>query len=129
MAHGTALSSPDPLMVHLYLCLPDRCGQKIHKSKGDRQCYFLSTPAGQAAGRQRYKCTIRVRPDLCMQRYERTVTYRNSYELRMSSFSLVLVIFQVLRCKFIFKLNLLAILATNCKGIINKSNVHVCVHS
>ena len=26
------------LMVHLYLCLPDRCGQKIHKSKGDRQC-------------------------------------------------------------------------------------------
>ena len=26
------------IMVHLYLCLPDRCGQKIHKSKGDRQC-------------------------------------------------------------------------------------------
>ena len=26
------------LMVHLYLCLPDRCGQKIHKSKRDRQC-------------------------------------------------------------------------------------------
>ena len=26
------------VMVHLYLCLPDRCGQKIHKSKGDRQC-------------------------------------------------------------------------------------------
>ena len=25
-------------MVHIYLCLPDRCGQKIHKSKGDRQC-------------------------------------------------------------------------------------------
>ena len=26
------------VMVHLYLCLPDRCGQKIHKSKEDRQC-------------------------------------------------------------------------------------------
>ena len=26
------------VMVHLYLCLPDRCRQKIHKSKGDRQC-------------------------------------------------------------------------------------------
>ena len=25
-------------MVHLYLCLPDRRGQKIHKSKGDGQC-------------------------------------------------------------------------------------------
>ena len=25
-------------MVHLYLCLPERCGQKIHKSKEDRQC-------------------------------------------------------------------------------------------
>ena len=25
------------IMVHLYLCLPDQCGQKIHKSKGDRQ--------------------------------------------------------------------------------------------
>ena len=25
------------LMVYLYLCLPDRCGQKTHKSKGDRQ--------------------------------------------------------------------------------------------
>ena len=29
---------PITLMVHLYLCLSDRCGQKIHKSKGDRQC-------------------------------------------------------------------------------------------
>ena len=26
------------LMVHLYLCLPDQCGQKMHKSKGDRLC-------------------------------------------------------------------------------------------
>ena len=48
-------------MVHLYLCLPDRCGQKIHKSKGDRQCkigqkeniclvcsYVFSVRTGQA---------------------------------------------------------------------------------
>ena len=47
-------------VVHLYLCLPDRCGQKIHKSKGDRQCkigqkenvclfcsYVFSVRAGQ----------------------------------------------------------------------------------
>ena len=27
-------------MVHLYLCLPDQRGHKIHKSKGDRQCKF-----------------------------------------------------------------------------------------
>ena len=27
-----------PFDFYLYLCLPDRCGQKIHKSKGDRQC-------------------------------------------------------------------------------------------
>ena len=25
------------VIVHLYLCLRDRCKQKIHKSKGDRQ--------------------------------------------------------------------------------------------
>ena len=25
-------------LVNLYFCLPDRCRQKIHKSKGDRQC-------------------------------------------------------------------------------------------
>ena len=37
-------ASPQPerykstFMLHLYLCLPDRCGQKIYKSKGDRQC-------------------------------------------------------------------------------------------
>ena len=24
--------------IYLYFSLPDRCGQKIHKSKGDRQC-------------------------------------------------------------------------------------------
>ena len=49
------------VMVHLYLCLPDRCGQKIHKSKGDRQCkigqkenvclfcsYVFSVRTGQA---------------------------------------------------------------------------------
>ena len=48
-------------MVHLYLCLSDRCGLKIHKSKGDRQCkigqienvclscsYVLSARTGQA---------------------------------------------------------------------------------
>ena len=48
-------------MVHLYLCLPDRCGQQIHKSKGDRQCkigqkenvclfccYVFSVRTGQA---------------------------------------------------------------------------------
>ena len=48
-------------MVHLYLCLPDRCGQKIHKTKGDRQCeigqkakvcpfcsYLFSVRTGQA---------------------------------------------------------------------------------
>ena len=48
-------------MVHLYLFLPDRCGQKIHKSKGDRQfkieqkenvclfCYYVfSVRTGQA---------------------------------------------------------------------------------
>ena len=28
-------------MVHLYLCLPDRCGQKIHKSKKDRRFLFV----------------------------------------------------------------------------------------
>ena len=28
-------------MVYLYLCLLDRCGQKIHKSKGDRQCKIV----------------------------------------------------------------------------------------
>ena len=28
-------------MVHLYLCLPDRCGQRIHKSKKDRRFYFV----------------------------------------------------------------------------------------
>ena len=27
------------LMVHLYLCLPDRCGQKIDKSKKDRRFF------------------------------------------------------------------------------------------
>ena len=49
------------LMVHLYLCLPDRCGHKIRKSKGDRQCkigqketvflfcsYVFSVRTGQA---------------------------------------------------------------------------------
>ena len=48
------------LMVHLHVCLPERCGQKIHKSKGDRQCkigkktsvfftimYYLSAPVRQ----------------------------------------------------------------------------------
>ena len=48
-------------MVHLYLCLPGRCGQKIQKSKGDRQCkigqkenvclfcsYVFSVRTGQA---------------------------------------------------------------------------------
>ena len=48
-------------MVHLYLCLPDRCEQKIHKRKGDRQCkigqrenvclfcsYVFSVRTGQA---------------------------------------------------------------------------------
>ena len=29
------------LMEHLYLSPPDRCGQKIHKSKGDRQCKIV----------------------------------------------------------------------------------------
>ena len=28
-------------MVHLYLCLPDRCEQKIHKSKKDRRFLFI----------------------------------------------------------------------------------------
>ena len=28
-------------MVHLNLCLPDRCGQKIHKSKKDRRFLFV----------------------------------------------------------------------------------------
>ena len=49
-------------MVHLYLCLTDQCGHKIHKSKGDRQCkigqkenvclfcsYVFSVRTGQAA--------------------------------------------------------------------------------
>ena len=49
------------IVVYLYLCLPDRCGQKIHKSKGDRQCkigqkenvglffsYVFSVRTGQA---------------------------------------------------------------------------------
>ena len=49
------------LMVHLYLCLPDRCGHKIQKSKCDRQCkigqkenvclfcsYVFSVRTGQA---------------------------------------------------------------------------------
>ena len=48
-------------MVHLYLCLPDRCRHQIHKSKGDRQCkigqkenvclfcsYVVSARTGQA---------------------------------------------------------------------------------
>ena len=29
------------LMMHLYLCLPDQCGQKIHKSKKDRRFLFV----------------------------------------------------------------------------------------
>ena len=29
------------LMVHLYLCLPDRCVQKIHKSKKGRRFHFV----------------------------------------------------------------------------------------
>ena len=29
------------LMVHLYLCLPEQCGQKIHKSKGNRRFLFV----------------------------------------------------------------------------------------
>ena len=32
------MSILDGIMVHIYLCLPDQCGEKIHKSKGDRQC-------------------------------------------------------------------------------------------
>ena len=49
------------LMVHLYLCRPDRCGHQIHESKGDRQCkirqkenvclfcsYVFSVRTGQA---------------------------------------------------------------------------------
>ena len=28
-------------MVHLYLCLPNQCGQKIHKSKKDRRFRFV----------------------------------------------------------------------------------------
>ena len=60
------------VMVHLHLCLPDRCGQKMHKSKGDRQCkigqienvclfcsYVFSVRTSQGSGRQRYKCTIK----------------------------------------------------------------------
>ena len=57
-------------MAHLYLYMPDRCGQKIHKSKKDRLLtlsnftlsvsftliYFLP----HRSGRQRFKCTIRV---------------------------------------------------------------------
>ena len=48
-------------LVHLYPCLPVRCGQKTHKSKGDRQCkigqkenvslfcsYVFSVRTGQA---------------------------------------------------------------------------------
>ena len=54
-------ASAAAVMVHLYLCLPDRCGQKKHKSKGDRQCkigqkenvclfcsYVFSVRTGQA---------------------------------------------------------------------------------
>ena len=33
--------SLETLMVHLYLCLPDQCGQKIHKSKKDRRFPFV----------------------------------------------------------------------------------------
>ena len=29
------------IMVHLYLCLSDRCKQKIHKSKKDRRFLFV----------------------------------------------------------------------------------------
>ena len=56
-------------MVHLYLCLPDRCGQNIHKSKKDRRflfaqfytfcllySYFLSAPIRQTM-ETRYKDT------------------------------------------------------------------------
>ena len=34
----TMVTCMQKCMVHLYLCLPDRCGQKINKSKGDRPC-------------------------------------------------------------------------------------------
>ena len=64
-------------MVHLYLCMPDRCWQKIHKSKGDRQCkigqkkrlssLLLCIFCQHRSGRQRYKCTIKEELHLCMQ--------------------------------------------------------------
>ena len=38
ISHSGARQS---VMVHLYLCLPDRCGQKIHKSKKDRRFLFV----------------------------------------------------------------------------------------
>ena len=57
----------------LYICLPDRCRQKIHKSKKRQTFSFcpilhslspllLCIFCPHRSGRQMYKCTIRVKP-------------------------------------------------------------------
>ena len=76
-------------MVHLHLCLPDRCGQKIHKSKRDRQCkigqkeniclfcsYVFSVRTGQADRGINEPLHLCVQA-LCMQ--VTMVTYKTTY--------------------------------------------------